>query len=302
MPRVPFSPKARWSLYLCGGVLALLTVGYLAGIASASGSVPRGTTVAGVEIGGLSPSAAKAKLTKVLGAKASAPIPVVAGGSEHAIDPAAAGLALDVDATVADAGRVGKSPMAVFSQLSGNRQVSPATVVDEAKLAAEVAKLATAVDVERADGSIIFKNAAPVAVPAQDGRVLDQAKAIEAIRTAFLHVEGPVQVPVEVSAPIVTQAEVDRAIAEVAKPAVAAPVTLDVGGTDVVVKAAQIAANLVVRRRTRGRQAHARSSMARDCSAHSAAPSPSSASRPRTPPSTSAAARRRSCRACRARA
>ena len=87
-------------------VLALLVAGGYAAAALAAGDkVPRGTEVAGVDIGGLSRADAERRLEQELADRATAPIEVTVQGADPvSLDPAEIGLSVDYAASVADAG------------------------------------------------------------------------------------------------------------------------------------------------------------------------------------------------------
>ena len=95
--------------------------------------IARGTTVAGVEIGGLSSADAVERLESELGAVATAPVPVTAGEAATTIDPAAAGLTFDAEATVAGLTEFTLAPGHLLAQISGGEEITPVTVVDDAK-------------------------------------------------------------------------------------------------------------------------------------------------------------------------
>ncbi len=79
-------------------VALLLGGGYAAAGALASERVPRGTTVAGVKVGGKTPAQARRALEKGLADRVDAPIEVVVEGRSVEVDPAEAGLSHDLDA------------------------------------------------------------------------------------------------------------------------------------------------------------------------------------------------------------
>ena len=86
-------------------VLALLAGGgYAAAYAGAGDNVPRGTTVAGIDIGGRSAGAAVARLVAELGPRASEPIELLVDGESVSLDPSTSGLGVDFQATVRQAG------------------------------------------------------------------------------------------------------------------------------------------------------------------------------------------------------
>src|SRR5689334_21080469 len=82
----------------------------LVGIVAVLGFVATGTrmpahaTVGGVDVSGMSPYAAREKVRAALGSRALVPITVLSRGRSFSIDPAKAGLAVDVDASVRAAG------------------------------------------------------------------------------------------------------------------------------------------------------------------------------------------------------
>jgi len=90
--------------------LGVLVVGYGAAFAFAGDKIPSHTTVLGVPLGGLSERDAKAKLEAGLKDRLAQPIAVKAGDSTYKVNPAEAGLTLDVDATVKATARAGAWP------------------------------------------------------------------------------------------------------------------------------------------------------------------------------------------------
>ncbi|WP_300464408.1 hypothetical protein [uncultured Nocardioides sp.] len=85
-------------------VVLLLGGGYAAAGAFASDRVPRGTTVAGVAVGGQTPAQARSTLKTELADRVDAPISVSVDGRSVEVDPAEAGLSFDLDASVEAAG------------------------------------------------------------------------------------------------------------------------------------------------------------------------------------------------------
>ena len=94
----------RWAGLIAAAVIALLAVVYLVDWLSTKDDIANGTTVGGVDVGGLSPAEAVAKLQPELTAL-SAPLTVQSHGTTVTLDPMAAGLTADFDASVAAAGR-----------------------------------------------------------------------------------------------------------------------------------------------------------------------------------------------------
>ena len=248
MPRVPRTKL----LIALGGLVGLAALGYGIAFAAVGGGVPPNTVVASasigpVSIGGLSAAEAQHKLITKLGPKAAAPIPVVVAGQQRSVDPAAAGLRLDAQATVAAAGTRSANPLSLaasaFRSIFGHREVAPVTTVDAAALSGAVDRLDASLDGGQA-GGIRFDGITPVAVPPVKGTGLVKEDAGQLLRDAYLRATGPVELPTRPVPAAITAAAVQRAIETVAKPAVAAPITLLAGLTSVQLTPEVIAANL----------------------------------------------------------
>ncbi|MFF5174190.1 VanW family protein [Micromonospora sp. NPDC000089] len=222
----PRSWSRRTRLLLAGG----LTAAVLAGVAGAgayayAGDIPRGTTVLGAELGGRSRSAAAAALRAELERRAGtlgAPLAVQVGQLKGEIKPAEVGLAVDVDATV-DAAAAAEADAA--DRLLGSRAVQPVVTVDAAKLDAALRRVLGRQGREMTMPAIIYTGTSPRPVYPKPSLALDPAASAEAVRRGWL-AGRPVTVPLTEKSPATTREEVDRLVAELARPAVAKPVTL----------------------------------------------------------------------------
>jgi hypothetical protein len=92
LPFKDLTSDRRVVTLLLAGLVVLFGGLYVAGYVAAGDKVPRGTTVSGVDIGGLTPVAARAALEQELGPRAEEPVVVAAEGRRAAITPAKAGL------------------------------------------------------------------------------------------------------------------------------------------------------------------------------------------------------------------
>ena len=141
-PRTLAADVRRHRRWIAGGAIVVLVpvTLFLLAAATSQGRVPNGTTVEGVDIGGLSAAEAKARLTKELLPRTAKPVVVVADGSKATVVPKSAGVALDVDATV-DRAVSGRAPLArvagLFAQAGA---VEPVLVVKDVTLDAAVKK------------------------------------------------------------------------------------------------------------------------------------------------------------------
>src|SRR5690349_8321146 len=85
-------------------LVLLIAGGYVAAYAVAGDKVPRGTTVAGVEIGGKTPADAAAALEAGLAERVGDALLVAVGGDSREIPAEELGLTVDYAASVAEAG------------------------------------------------------------------------------------------------------------------------------------------------------------------------------------------------------
>ncbi len=237
MPGVP-----RPALLVGAGLLGVLAVGAVVAVAVPGQRVPSGVSVSGLEVGGLSRAEAEARLREGLAQRATAPVQLRAAGEAVTLDPAVAGLSLDLPATIDRAVSAGPLGRAV-ALVGAEREVPPVVAVDAVALSAQLKRVAAGFDRQPAEGAITFNDeGAPVPVQPVVGRVLDVEGAVDAVREGWLdNAAERIEVPVELRRPRTTAEEVQRALDDVAKPAVAAPVTVDVAGKPLVVEPRDIA-------------------------------------------------------------
>ncbi len=221
-------------LALAGGALAVGVGGlYLTALLFAGGEIDSGTTVRGVDIGGLTRAEAAQKLEKHLSAAGSQALAVKVGDRSGSVDPRQAGLTFDARRTAERAARADGDPFTMIGGLfrSGG-PVEPVVRIDEGKTRAALARLATALDQKVRDGAVTFDQGRVREVAPHSGHTLDVNAAAGTLRTAFLRGKptSVTTLPAKESRPKVTAAETQRAVREFARPAMSAPVTLVVGG------------------------------------------------------------------------
>lgn len=236
------SRRAR--LLLAGGIVAAVLAGGVGlGAYAYAGDVPRGTTVLGTELGGRSRAEAAQALRAELERRAdtlNTPLAVTVGGNKAELKPSDVGLAIDVEATVAAAA---EADAHAVSRLVGSRSVEPVVTVDQAKLGAALRKVMGAQGREMTMPAIIWTGTTPKPVYPKPALTIDTDGAAAVVKAGWLAAE-PVTVPLVEKWPATTREEVDRIIAELARPAVAAPVTLTTDGGSVTVPPAAIARSL----------------------------------------------------------
>ncbi|XVQ09771.1 VanW family protein [Spirillospora sp. CA-255316] len=209
-----------------------------------AGEVPGGTRVAGVEIGGLTPPAAEAKLARELADDAERPIAVTAAGHRFSISPAEAGLSLDARATVAAAGGGAPSPADLLRPWIGGRAVEPRVKVDAGRLKAAVDGIAKEVDRPVREGGVRFAGLRPVPVAPRPGNEIDRAAAQRAIKEAFLAPRPQVTVSPRPTTPTVSAERARQVARTAAREAVSRPLMLTGRGRTVPVPPADIARGL----------------------------------------------------------
>jgi len=210
---------------------------YVAGYYFTSDKVPNGSTVAGEQIGGLTPSAARRAVVEGLRADANAPIIVSAGGERAAIDPKRAGLRLDATESVAQAGG-GRSwdPGRMWDFFAGGESHDAVTSVDDAKLEAAIEPLGKKLDRPAKEGRIIIANGRAKPAFPRPGQSLDQQGAADAIAAAYLSDTEVVALSLQEVDPEVSQGEVHEAMDDFANPAMSAPVVISLDGERVVLR------------------------------------------------------------------
>ncbi|MEU0588399.1 VanW family protein [Streptomyces sp. NPDC006132] len=230
VPRITSLPP----LALAGGALAVGVGGlYLAGLVLTGGEIDSGTTVRGVEIGGLSRAEAVRKLERRLGAVGARELTVKVGDRTGTVDPRRAGLSYDLQETVDRAARTGNDPVGVFEGFfrSGGA-VEPVVRLDEGKARAALGQLAKDLDQKVREGAVGFDGGRVKQVAPRTGYALDVDAAVAPLRASFLRGDAAAvtALPARETRPEVTAEEVRRAVRAFAEPAVSAPVTLTAAG------------------------------------------------------------------------
>jgi vancomycin resistance protein YoaR len=209
-----------------GAVVGLLVLFYVVDLLVSATDVPRGVTVGGVEIGGMNRLAAENALRSDLGPRVSRPVTLVAGTDAGAatavIDPRAAGLDLDVDATIDQAGEQPLNPFTRLSSFFSDREVPPISKGNPVAVGQAIDRARPQLDRPSVEGTIRFDGDRPVPVPSAPGHVVDNAAAPAVVLEHWLD-PAPVPLPVTPQPVSVTQDGIDSAMRDVAQPAVAAP-------------------------------------------------------------------------------
>lgn len=219
------APKTAWIV----GILAMLVTAVLIGFIATGLRMPAHATVGGVDVSGLPPAEAKAKVDRALRPRASNVITLVHEQQAFPIAPAAAGLSVDVEESVRRAGgHHSLNPLRFVQLFAGQVSVPLVVSADEQRLGAAIASIAAVVDKPAVEPLITFVDETPQVQAPQDGRIVDQEAAATAVRSAYL-TQDQVDLPIRHSSPTVGQREVDAAMKHIVEPALSGPVAVLIG-------------------------------------------------------------------------
>ncbi|WP_010313052.1 VanW family protein [Saccharopolyspora spinosa] len=221
-----------------GAAVGALTLLYVGDLALTSGTVPRGTVVAGVDIGGLDEAAAETQLREKLGPGVNEPVELRVGDRATTINPEQAGLQMDQQA--------GSQPLNPFTRIASlftTHDVAPVSHGDREQLVQALEQIRPQLDRAPTEGIIRFEDAKPVAVDPVTGQAIDMQAATDEVLAHWAE-DGAVRLPYTEQPVSTTREGVQRALTEVAQPAVAAPVTVRGEGKNAVLSPETIGAAL----------------------------------------------------------
>ena len=161
-----------------------------------SSSVMPGTAVAGVDVGGMSRTDARARIVHDLGDRLSTPVTIHVGGTTADVVPADLGIRLDATATVDHAFNAGRVEARLLPYL-WSESVDPVLLYPK-KLALPKA-LARLEQKPRNAKPVVQDDGTVGVVPAEDGLVYDDAASLRAVALAALRRDGVVTLTPSVS-------------------------------------------------------------------------------------------------------
>lgn len=248
-PASKFRKGLGKAFMLAGVLMGLFVLAYAVDLIVSAGDVPRGVTVAGIDVGGLTHKEAESKLRRELEPKLIEPVRVRAGDVRTVLYPTSSGLGLDWPQTL---GRAGHQPLSPYTRVMSfftSREVGVVTWTDAPKLEKAVADLAAAkLNRPPVEGDITFKPVAgsdggvlPVAVEPRAGQTLTDVKAsVTAVTDGWLS-DGGVELKVNVAPVKATSLGVHAALGKIVIPAVAKPLLIRGEGKDATLKPDAIA-------------------------------------------------------------
>jgi vancomycin resistance protein YoaR len=221
---------ARRRRVLLGVAAATIVLGGAYGALATflAGQVPANVTVDGVAIGGMSPHEATVTLERALATEASRPVHLTVPSHTVDIQPGAAGLRIDVAATVAGLTGFTMNPLQMWAHLSGEDNHPVALRVDRARLTAAVTRAAGALNHPVKEGSISFTGGRATEVLSVAGAEVRVPETTDAVAAAWPR-RQVFQAVTKVTQPGVSAEEIRRATKEFAVRAMSAPVTVVAG-------------------------------------------------------------------------
>ena len=220
---------------MLAGLVLLAGGAYAAAYLAAGDRVPRGTSVAGVEIGGQTPAQARTTLEEELAEQVDTPIEVSVGPTTQRLRPDDLGLAVDVAASVEAAGG-GRSwdPARIWDYYTGGDELPAVLDVDDDAMTTALTALAEEVGTPARDGAVTFDGGQIVEREPREGQQLDVEAARAAIEQDWPAEAGtPVGLELVTVEPDIDAADVRAAVEGFANPAVSAPVTLRFGRSEI---------------------------------------------------------------------
>ena len=222
-------------------VASILLLGALAGLfgavyAGSAKTIAEGVRVAGVDVGGLTPAEARARLERRSARLERVPVVFFSGADRWSIAPHRLGVEADWEAAIAAARRQGEG----FGPFRGLRRakvrvfgadIAPPAKVYAPALDYQLEQLAGAIDRPNRESAIVLKGLEPILIRGQSGRKLDRERAAATMVGALASLSrAPTPLPVALDPPRVTPADLRPALAQ-ARVALSAPIRLERGKT-----------------------------------------------------------------------
>lgn len=239
------SQRPRWRRpgFIAAAVAGFLVLLYGLDLLVTHGNIPRGVSVAGVDVGGMSHAKAEDLLREEIEPRLDQPVAYVAGEVSGEFNPKQAGLALDWDATLEQAGDQPLNPFTRIASFFTTTELGVVTTPEENQFANAMKALRKEINQDPVEGDVVFEGAQPKAVEPKQGQELKEDQAREVILAHWVSGEQ-LELPVDSTPVTVSMEEVQKALKQVAEPAMSGPVVIRGEGADGVLEPEEIAAGL----------------------------------------------------------
>ncbi|HEX5589868.1 MAG TPA: VanW family protein [Candidatus Limnocylindrales bacterium] len=203
------------------GVLAVSAGALAAFESSNNGRILPGIHVGAVDLSGLTPAEARARLNEAYAALAVGELTLTAGGTTRVVTYATLGRRLDVDAVVDQAMGIGRTGATLERIASNVRnmvrgvELAPSATFERPALRLELDRLAASVAIAPVDATVALVGEDFAVAEGADGRSADVAAALADATALLVDVAAPdatrVTVPLDVVEPAVTTVEATAA-------------------------------------------------------------------------------------------
>ncbi|WP_062318047.1 VanW family protein [Demequina maris] len=178
--------RVHWGRWAFVFILIALVGGYFAAAVYASGRIPAGTTVEGVDIGGMTRDEAVAALQPTVKELNTTPVAITTGDAEATIVPKESGMAAGAGATVDQLLRFSLAPFDILRSFTGaEREAELVTVVDQDTLAEAIDGTREDLEVDGQDAAVEITGTGASPVAAVDGVALDAEATAEGLGEAW---------------------------------------------------------------------------------------------------------------------
>jgi hypothetical protein len=210
------------------GLLAALVLAAAAMVAVRHGEALPGTTVAGVDVGGLGQTDIRSRLQGVVAERTTGVVELVHEEQRFPVDRAELAVSVDLDETAERAVQAGRErglDRVVGPLLGRGEPVDLTSSVAAGPVQQRVDEVAAELDREPFPGAVEVDGVVVSALPPAEGRTLRREEAVQQVTEAVLAGETEIALPVDTVDPGTTQADVD-AVAQQAGALLAEPLRL----------------------------------------------------------------------------
>jgi len=208
--------------------LIVLGLGYAGFVLLQSETIAHSAHVGAVNVGGMTLTQARTAIEQNIVTPAAKPFSVTVAGSEYALDPASAGLTVDVAATLRQVTGNKWNPMFQYTKHFGKVRVKPIVAIDSQKLDSALVGVSLSSETAPVEPVVSFNNGSPVVTPGKAGLAINKVAAQLALRAHFARFDGPVTLSTNSVAPTVTDAQAKAYVAKYAA-AIGSPLTVNIG-------------------------------------------------------------------------